>query len=190
MSDPIIPPPALVLGCNTPHGIGVLSDWIEEQTGHAPDFTTPNPPTGTDDASLGTVDLGYIYESGAMFGDGAGSAYGREDGFSDGDFTGYGNGDGSGDGSGHPHWYGDGNGDGEGGGTDLQEEDFARNVEPAPWEDEPDNDDDAFAEYGDWDTCWHCHGEGGFHDCGEDCCPCADPELNETCPECDGTGRI
>ena len=31
-------PPALVLGCNTPHGIGVLSDWIEERTGHAPDF--------------------------------------------------------------------------------------------------------------------------------------------------------
>ncbi len=28
-------PPALVLGCNTPHGINVLSDWIEEQTGHA-----------------------------------------------------------------------------------------------------------------------------------------------------------
>lgn len=36
--DRIEPPAALVLGCNTPHGIGVLSDWIEEQTGHAPDF--------------------------------------------------------------------------------------------------------------------------------------------------------
>lgn len=33
MSDPINIPSALVLGCNTPHGIGVLSDWIEEQTG-------------------------------------------------------------------------------------------------------------------------------------------------------------
>lgn len=31
-------PPALVLGCNTPHGINVLSDWIEEQTGYKPDF--------------------------------------------------------------------------------------------------------------------------------------------------------
>ena len=40
-------PPALVLGCNTPHGIGVLSDWIEEQTGHAPDFAA----TGWSDGS-------------------------------------------------------------------------------------------------------------------------------------------
>lgn len=31
-------PPALVLGCNTQHGIGVLSDWIEEHMGFAPDF--------------------------------------------------------------------------------------------------------------------------------------------------------
>ena len=31
MDEPV--PPALVLGCNTPHGIGVLSDWIEERTG-------------------------------------------------------------------------------------------------------------------------------------------------------------
>ena len=27
-------PPALVLGCNTPTSIGVLSDYIQEQTGH------------------------------------------------------------------------------------------------------------------------------------------------------------
>lgn len=58
-----------------------------------------------------------------------------------------------------------------------------------PWEPEPDSDGD------DWDgvppeTCWHCFGEGGFHDCGEDCCPCADPELNVICEECNGTGRL
>lgn len=42
----------------------------------------------------------------------------------------------------------------------------------------------------DWETCWHCGGAGGFHDCGEDCCPCLEPELdlNETCPECEGEG--
>ena len=39
-------------------------------------------------------------------------------------------------------------------------------------------------------VCWYCHGEGGFHDCGEDCCPCDSPELNERCPECDGSGRV
>jgi hypothetical protein len=41
---------------------------------------------------------------------------------------------------------------------------------------------------GEWECCWHCGGAGGFHDCGEDCCPCADPELNETCEECHGEG--
>lgn len=41
-----------------------------------------------------------------------------------------------------------------------------------------------------WESCWHCHGEGGFHDCGEDCCPCLDAEgdLNETCEGCNGHG--
>ena len=41
-------------------------------------------------------------------------------------------------------------------------------------------------------TCWQCHGEGGFHDCGEDCCPCLHPELdlNEVCDVCDGEGYI
>lgn len=38
MNNIIHIPPALVLGCNTSHGICVLSDWIEEQTGHPPDF--------------------------------------------------------------------------------------------------------------------------------------------------------
>jgi hypothetical protein len=38
--------------------------------------------------------------------------------------------------------------------------------------------------------CWHCGGEGGFHDCGEDCCCCLYPEdnLNEACQECRGEG--
>lgn len=41
-----------------------------------------------------------------------------------------------------------------------------------------------------WVDCWQCQGEGGFHDCGEDCCPCLEPELdlNEKCQECDGQG--
>lgn len=25
-------------------------------------------------------------------------------------------------------------------------------------------------------SCWKCMGDGGWHDCGEDCCCCADPE--------------
>jgi len=41
-----------------------------------------------------------------------------------------------------------------------------------------------------WERCWQCHGAGGFHDCGEDCCPCLDPEddLNEKCDVCGGEG--
>ena len=39
--------------------------------------------------------------------------------------------------------------------------------------------------------CDRCEGEGGFHDCGEDCCCCLDKdELTERCDECDGTGRV
>lgn len=41
------------------------------------------------------------------------------------------------------------------------------------------------------EQCWHCHGAGGFHDCGEDCCCCRDPDgdLNEPCLECDEQGE-
>jgi hypothetical protein len=40
-----------------------------------------------------------------------------------------------------------------------------------------------------WESCWQCLGQGGFHDCGEDCCPCLDKEeITETCTECDGEG--
>ncbi len=37
--------------------------------------------------------------------------------------------------------------------------------------------------------CHHCIGDGGFHECGDDCCACEDPEINEICPECDGEGE-
>ena len=41
-----------------------------------------------------------------------------------------------------------------------------------------------------WVDCYQCNGEGGYHDCGEDCCPCADPEgdLNVDCDVCQGEG--
>lgn len=40
------------------------------------------------------------------------------------------------------------------------------------------------------ECCWMCMGEGGWHDCGEDCCPCLDKSINEICPECDGEGWL
>lgn len=33
-------------------------------------------------------------------------------------------------------------------------------------------------------------GEGEWHDCGEDCCSCLEPEPNVTCDVCDGTGEL
>jgi len=40
-------------------------------------------------------------------------------------------------------------------------------------------------------VCWQCHGEGGFHDCGEDCCVCLDKkEIKEVCDVCDGEGWL
>lgn len=40
-------------------------------------------------------------------------------------------------------------------------------------------------------SCWHCHGAGGFHDCGDDCCPCLDKdEITDECPECQGDGFL
>lgn len=39
--------------------------------------------------------------------------------------------------------------------------------------------------------CVECQGEGGWHDCGEDCCCCSDPEEHtHQCPECRGAGII
>lgn len=38
-------------------------------------------------------------------------------------------------------------------------------------------------------TCDQCGGEGvDGHDCGEDCCPCLNPEDNVQCDRCDGHG--
>jgi hypothetical protein len=40
-----------------------------------------------------------------------------------------------------------------------------------------------------WVDCDQCGGDGmGDHDCGEDCCPCLDPEPNEPCAQCRGAG--
>jgi hypothetical protein len=37
--------------------------------------------------------------------------------------------------------------------------------------------------------CWNCGGEGGFHDCGEDCCCCLDKEeITVDCNICKGNG--
>jgi hypothetical protein len=40
-----------------------------------------------------------------------------------------------------------------------------------------------------WQYCWKCGGEGfSHHDCGEDCCCCANPEPNVKCDICNGEG--
>lgn len=43
---------------------------------------------------------------------------------------------------------------------------------------------------GEWEDCYDCAGDGAVHDCGEDCCCCADPDgdLNEDCDTCGGKG--
>jgi len=39
----------------------------------------------------------------------------------------------------------------------------------------------------DWVECEQCSGEGvDGHECGEDCCCCADPEDNVPCDACGG----
>ena len=42
------------------------------------------------------------------------------------------------------------------------------------------------------ELCPRCLGDGGWHDCGEDCCPCANPDdaYWVECDECHGEGRI
>lgn len=50
--------------------------------------------------------------------------------------------------------------------------------DPIPWD-----------EITDWVECWNCGGEGySYHDCGEDCCCCLNPEDNVICDICDGAG--
>lgn len=40
-----------------------------------------------------------------------------------------------------------------------------------------------------WLRCENCGGEGlDGHECGEDCCACAEPEENVECGWCDGRG--
>lgn len=43
----------------------------------------------------------------------------------------------------------------------------------------------------DEEYCSRCDGNGFYHDCGEDTCCCADPEVDDlvVCPDCQGTGR-
>lgn len=39
--------------------------------------------------------------------------------------------------------------------------------------------------------CWNCGGTGlSYHDCGEDCCCCAEPENNMRCDICNGKGWL
>ena len=67
---------------------------------------------------------------------------------------------------------------------------FVRSGEPNPFEEEADaqDQDDGFE---DDDSCPNCHGEGGFHDCGEDCCACLNKEeITEVCPVCKGSGNM
>jgi hypothetical protein len=45
------------------------------------------------------------------------------------------------------------------------------------------------------DECPRCDGAGGYHDCGEDACCCADPEDEDSddwvvCDECGGSGGL
>lgn len=45
------------------------------------------------------------------------------------------------------------------------------------------------------ETCWQCGGEGGYHDCGEDCCSCLHPdeqggEFWRVCDVCEGEGEL
>lgn len=109
-------PTALVLGCNTPVGINPLSDWIEEQTGHPPDFQQPGWADADNSTSSVYIDINYL-----LCGNGSGD--GRNEGFntSYGDGTGCGHnygledGDGFGDGCQHGNGLGSGNGYGYGG---------------------------------------------------------------------------
>lgn len=39
-----------------------------------------------------------------------------------------------------------------------------------------------------WEPCEHCVDGFDGHECGEDCCSCADPEDNRICHICEGAG--
>jgi DnaJ-class molecular chaperone len=58
---------------------------------------------------------------------------------------------------------------------------------------EPLDDDEIDCEpddYGPGETCWLCHGQGGWHECGDDTCPCLNKDITDVCPECDGKGEV
>ena len=38
----------------------------------------------------------------------------------------------------------------------------------------------------DWRDCYNCEEGYSYHDCGEDCCCCLDPEPNVRCDICEG----
>ena len=93
-------PPALVLGCNKPHSIGILSDWIEEQTGHPLDLDQ----SGWSDMknnikyfdvedTIDRIDCEYYYQNGDGSGRGLHQANFYGDGMGVGDY-GYLNGNG------------------------------------------------------------------------------------------------
>ena len=39
-----------------------------------------------------------------------------------------------------------------------------------------------------WRECWNCEEGFSYHDCGEDCCCCLNPENNVRCDICYGKG--
>lgn len=121
-------PPALVLGCNTPHGIGVLSDYIEEQIGHPPDFNL----TSLSNSLIFNCNYDYNKINGEGYGEGYAynNGNGRGNGFiyGYGDFDDTGNGNGNGNGCGYNihttngAYYGYGDSLGNGTGDAYQEE--------------------------------------------------------------------
>ena len=116
MSEPINIPPALVLGCNTPHGIGVLSDFIQEQNGFPPelhesgwtDYHKYNINYVDNSRDYGSINgHGYGYSNGD--GDGDGNHCFQECGDGCGWYVHYGNSCGNGNGCGcfeYGHEYG------------------------------------------------------------------------------------
>ena len=110
-------PSALVLGCNDPVTVGVLSDWILDHCGFEVDFWE----SGWDDRnsfySRGSLynlhrntGSGFRYGGYTIFGvngDGHGNGFGMSDGAGDGNIYGdnYGTGNGFGDGNGYGYNY-------------------------------------------------------------------------------------
>lgn len=39
-----------------------------------------------------------------------------------------------------------------------------------------------------WRQCWNCEDGLAYHECGDDCCCCEDPEPNVECDICGGDG--